>query len=550
MRLLLRPGPGNGPPVLVRQSFPLYSKDTALYRTDVATWTTASGTKTATITTVPGDLLVALVANTGSTAVPVLSDNQGGVWEQVLFKLFDNNNSGIGVWVRTKPVAVGASTIVTMTPGATTGGGLDVIAISGVLRAGMAAIRSLGFSTAISGTPAPVLSKTPLIENMIIGVVSNGTNPATIAPRAGFTERQNLGYQTPASGLETMTRNSGETTATQTWGGPANSPFGAVVVEIDVSPPDAFYYPNPARPGLAPRHAGPPILGRQFFDVVPAGGSQAFAQTFTDPESLNDALALLVVYVRAQTDAEGLTDPLVRVLVAVRSQTDLVGALDSATRLLTALRAQTDAEGIVDSLTRAIAYLRSVTDPEGLSDSALRAAGYVRSQTDTEGITDAMTFLKVIAKLQTDAEGITDAASRLVAYLRTSTDAEGLLDAITRLGAYARSRTDLQGITDAVTVLKSVEKSFTDSELLSDLATRVAANMRSRLDPQGITDTVSYVFTGSARSLVVTAGRIGSKWKSGDLETKWGADRGRTKWGAEELEGKWDTGPLDIAWDD
>jgi hypothetical protein len=56
-----------------------------------------------------------------------------------------------------------------------------------------------------------------------------------MTPRASFTERSDGGYATPAAGLETMSRDSGETGTTQTWGSASASAYCSLVLELDTT---------------------------------------------------------------------------------------------------------------------------------------------------------------------------------------------------------------------------------------------------------------------------------------------------------------------------
>ena len=276
------------------------------WRTDVATWTTAAGAKTATLTTVAGDYLIAFTGHTGAAIIldHAVTDDQGGTWYRVTS--FQTNTATLGhinVWVRTKLVVTGASTIVTSTPGGTSnGGGLNVFAVAGMLRPGVEGIRQVAWQgLKNAATPAPVFASAPLTENMIIGFMVSGDNPAAVTERANFTERQDTGYNVPAYGMESMTRNSGETSATQTWGGTTVSQFGAVVVELDASAPGFVEYPNPALNTRAPISArrGPIVLLRQAFNAVTAAAVDA---TVT-PDLVAGTTAFNAVTVTADVDA-------------------------------------------------------------------------------------------------------------------------------------------------------------------------------------------------------------------------------------------------------
>jgi hypothetical protein len=90
---------------------------------------------------------------------------------------------------------------------------------------------------AAAATPTCVLNSAALTTNALIGAVFNGTNPATMTPRASWTERADVGYATPTSGLEVMSRDSGETATSIAWGGTSASAFCASVFELDITAP-------------------------------------------------------------------------------------------------------------------------------------------------------------------------------------------------------------------------------------------------------------------------------------------------------------------------
>ena len=168
-------------------------------------------------------------------------NNSGGAGTYVQVDVDRTGFSTAGVltvWVRTALITSATSTVFTATQPSSTGGGLDVFRISGMTKTGAAAVRqSAGQSTGTSGTtPAPVLGAAALTANPLIGAVCCGTNASTnLTPRTGWTEATDLGYNTPATGMETMFRSSGETGTTQTWGSTAPSAFASVVVEFDSS---------------------------------------------------------------------------------------------------------------------------------------------------------------------------------------------------------------------------------------------------------------------------------------------------------------------------
>lgn len=203
------------------------------------TFTTASGTKTVTATPAVGDLVVIITAHTGNTSTAAPTDNNaggGGTYTIVNTAVKATSADTMKVWVRDNLITSATSTVFTHAPGTSTGGGLVVIDCQGGDKAGSSAIvQSAIQSNAAAGTPAPVFGATPDSANAIIGAVFNARNPAALTPRTNYTELYDSGYNTPATGLEVMADNSGETSATITWGGSAGTVFASVVVELEAS---------------------------------------------------------------------------------------------------------------------------------------------------------------------------------------------------------------------------------------------------------------------------------------------------------------------------
>ena len=207
------------------------------------TFDTAAGNKTVTATPAYGDLIVVLAATSGlAGGTTAVTDNKGGTYIQVDIDRTGFSTTGVlTAWVRESFVDQAVSTIYTAAQGGSSGGGLTVYRVSDMNNVGALAVcGSGGQSTGTSGTtPAPVLSRTPLTANVVIGAVANGSNTAALTPRASpaYTEAPtpDVGYNVPATGLDCMFINSGETSATITWGGTSPSIFASIAIELDTS---------------------------------------------------------------------------------------------------------------------------------------------------------------------------------------------------------------------------------------------------------------------------------------------------------------------------
>lgn len=215
------------------------------------TWTTAANNKTVTATPTAGDLIVVVAGSSGlaggTTAVTDNNSDGLGTYVQV-----DQDRTGFSttgvltVWVRNALIGSATSTVFTAAQSGSSGGGLVVLRVTGMSIVGQSAVRRIGTSsyntggqsTVATATPAPVLAATPLTANPIITAVANGATAAgVVVQRAGYTEDFDNGYSTPGTGLEVSHLNSGETSATITYGGASATTFASFAIELDSSVP-------------------------------------------------------------------------------------------------------------------------------------------------------------------------------------------------------------------------------------------------------------------------------------------------------------------------
>lgn len=205
---------------------------------------TNAGNKTVTATPAVNDLIV-VFAHTTNAAGPTtaVSDNNSdglGTYTQIGSAATESGNGkNLQCWIRNSLVGSASSTIFTATQSGSSGGGLNVFRVSGMTKTGSnAALQNAAQSSgAAAATPAPAFGATPQSGNPVLGGVKNGSNPAGMTPRSGYTEAPtpDTGYNTPAAGHEAMFRDSGETSATITWGGASATVFCAKIVELDSS---------------------------------------------------------------------------------------------------------------------------------------------------------------------------------------------------------------------------------------------------------------------------------------------------------------------------
>ena len=185
-----------------------------------------------------GDLIVVVAAYTGMTSPPVITDDQtGGTYTEVTAGALKATSADAAwIFVRNALAAATVTHNLSAARAGTTGGGMSIYRVSGMSRAGSSAIRQFAKqqNQAGSAAPAPVFGSAVLTGNPTLGAVHNGTNPATLTEPTGWTERADIGYATPTTGLEVVIRDSGFTGTTVTWGS-ATTNFSSLVIELDTS---------------------------------------------------------------------------------------------------------------------------------------------------------------------------------------------------------------------------------------------------------------------------------------------------------------------------
>lgn len=207
---------------------------------------TTAGAKSVTATPAVGDLILIFVVVSGDSTFSAPTDNQSGTYTQIGSTL--NNNSDIyGAWyVRDSLIASGTSTIFTLSnPGSDTGGGLAVIKVTGMTKAGSSAVRQskIGGQGGSTATPVATGSWTSakLTTNPVVGAVINFSNPAGLTPTTSYSELLDTGFSTPAVGVEIQKIDSGDTTSTMSWGSGSGSSWVCMGVELDASSSGNFF---------------------------------------------------------------------------------------------------------------------------------------------------------------------------------------------------------------------------------------------------------------------------------------------------------------------
>lgn len=201
-------------------------------RTDRGTiQTTAAGPYSfAAFTPAPFSTLYLQGAITGASPVAAPSDDSGGAITWTRKQTNDGAGRSIGLWIGTLGATVGSYTITfDVTSGTSTG-----------------CVASLGETNAVyrqSNTNAGTSAAAPnvtvtdaiLTSSFAIGSVFNNSNTPTLTPPVNWTEDNDVGYNTPTSGMETCYINTGETGTTITWQNTTGSAWRAYVAEFSDS---------------------------------------------------------------------------------------------------------------------------------------------------------------------------------------------------------------------------------------------------------------------------------------------------------------------------
>ena len=199
----------------------------------------ASSYASGSFTPAANDLLVVFVHASGTIAADaVLTDSQN-LGFSLVGKVADGTNVNTSYIFVAQNFAAASAMTVTFgcVSDSATGSVIEVYRISGMSRVGSMAVRQVATSPnqASGGTPAVTFGQAVLTGNPTLGFVSNATSPATLTPPTSWTEGNDTGYSTPTTGMEVVSRASGFTGTTITWGSTSGSAFAAGAIELDTS---------------------------------------------------------------------------------------------------------------------------------------------------------------------------------------------------------------------------------------------------------------------------------------------------------------------------
>lgn len=184
-------------------------------------------------------MLFVILANNTNTSM-TCSDSLGGTWSLLDTTLLGASDEHIAaVFIRDilNPTTDGMT--VTVASGANEAGEIHTLSVTGCTRTGLQAVKQWAKQTkqAGGGTPAPSFSAACSTTSYTCGAVMN--EGGSLTPPTGWTERNDFGQNTPTIAMETISRDSGFTGTTVTWGSTSATNFVSWILELDDSPPPA-----------------------------------------------------------------------------------------------------------------------------------------------------------------------------------------------------------------------------------------------------------------------------------------------------------------------
>lgn len=190
---------------------------------------------TAAFTPAAGDLLVVFVGGAGTVAAGTMTGDQGFGFTQITSMLYASSvNTGYLFVSDALAAATSMSVTFDCTGDAGTGAVILVAGVAGMTKTGATAVRQFFTESNQSiSTPNPIFASAVLTENVTLGCIFNGVNPATMTEPSGWTELADAGHGTPSNGAEYVSRDSGFTGTQITWG--SSVAHGDIIVELDTS---------------------------------------------------------------------------------------------------------------------------------------------------------------------------------------------------------------------------------------------------------------------------------------------------------------------------
>ena len=435
----------------------------------------AQATVPASITPAVNDLLVALCSvRANANTAPTCSDDQGGTYTLAGTSQWGGGAHTMSCFVRDALATSAVSHTVTVATGSNTSGNVVLVALSGMTKTGSTAIKqALGVEENGSGTtPAPSLGSAATTGNVTIGAVASSSNPVGQTAPTGWTERQDVGQNAPTTGLEVVTRDSGFTGTTVTWGASESSVFSALILELDASGAGGTTYTDTGTASVSMSSSGTGSVG----SVDAGSAAVTLASTGTGSVGSTDAGTGTITVTASGADAAGSVDAGTATITVTTSGADAAGHVDAGTAAATLAASGTDAAGHADAGTAAVTLSASGADAAGHVDAGTAAVTVTASGSDSAGSVDSGTASITLAASGTDAYNAggteyTDTGTAAITPAASGSDTAGYTDAGTASATLATSGINYIGYTDAGTSTITLAASGTGNVTSTDAGT-------------------------------------------------------------------------------
>lgn len=181
-----------------------------------------------------GDLLIAIIAVSGNTAVGTMS----GAWTWTFLTSYTKNAGADTVFVFYAYASAATSTTPVYTiSGTSTGSAMSVLRLTGLEGQTQPYIRQFKTATGTTANPSVTLDAAPLTGNGLVGIASNTTASSVqwTIPTGWTAEIHETSYATPANSLQSCYRASGATVAAISWTNASTTAWGIMIIEFYVA---------------------------------------------------------------------------------------------------------------------------------------------------------------------------------------------------------------------------------------------------------------------------------------------------------------------------
>lgn len=228
----------------------------------------------ASFTPAAGDLLVGIgIVTDGDIGNFTDSQNIGGrPWPGHLLTTKNASRDETQICIADGFAAASPMTVTMETGGGPSSGiAFCILRVSGMSLHGFNAFREIlqsplfNFGSELNqlgpAIPSPSFISAPLTANPLIGLLAVALNPTGATEPTGWTKQFDIGYSTPATGLEVVSINSGFTSQSVPWGSLVSAEFCDCIVELDASAAPSQQTPIEYVPLRGILHANAPLRG-------------------------------------------------------------------------------------------------------------------------------------------------------------------------------------------------------------------------------------------------------------------------------------------------